>query len=56
VVILPSGNTASRPFTVPNDPAFMGLHVYSQSVTATPGVNPFGALTSNGLDLGIGLQ
>lgn len=33
-----------------------GLHVYSQAVSLAPGVNGFGALSSNGLDLLLGPQ
>ncbi|MCB9880007.1 MAG: hypothetical protein H6835_20640, partial [Planctomycetes bacterium] len=49
-----SGSTASLPFSIPGDPGLNGAHVFGQVLTLTPGVNPFGALTSNGLDLGIG--
>ena len=48
--------TSSVPLSIPNLPVLNGLHVYAQSLTFTPGFNAFGALTSNGVDLGIGNQ
>lgn len=39
---------------IPSAPIFLGLHVYSQSVSLVPGVNPVGALTSNGVEMVLG--
>ena len=39
---------------IPADAIFLGLHVYSQSVSLVPGVNPVGALTSNGVEMVLG--
>ncbi len=49
-----AGGTGSRPFSVPNNVALIGVVVMSQTATLTPGANPFGFLTSNGLRLQIG--
>src|SRR5262249_33136255 len=54
VVFLPGGPPASVPFNIPNVPAYVGIHVFTQSATFTSGFNAFGLLSSNGLDLGIG--
>lgn len=56
MVFVVAGSAGSVPLSFPNLSALNGLHVYAQSLTFTPGFNPFGALTSNGLDLGIGNQ
>lgn len=56
VVFLPAGATGSVVFPVPNNPAFSGVHIGTQSAVFAAGVNPLGILTSNGLDLGIGIQ
>ena len=56
VVFLPSGATGSVVFPVPNNTAFNGVHIGTQSAVFAAGVNPLGILTSNGLDLGIGIQ
>jgi hypothetical protein len=48
-----TGSTASVPFQVPADPTFAGLTLNSQSLTLVPGINPFGAITSNGVALHI---
>jgi len=39
---------------IPSASIFLGLHVYSQSVSLVPGVNPIGALTSNGVEMVLG--
>ena len=40
------------PFTVPNTPNLVGVHIFAQSaVLGTGGVNPLDAITSNGVDL-----
>lgn len=48
------GNYTRSLGPIPFDSIFLGLHVFSQSVALVPGVNPIGALTSNGVDLRIG--
>jgi hypothetical protein len=45
------GNTS---ITVPDNPAFVGVHIYSQSAPLVPGANALGLLFSNGLDTRIG--
>ncbi len=39
---------------IPSDAIFLGLRVFSQSVSLVRGVNPVGALTSNGVEMTIG--
>lgn len=53
-LLLPVGGAATQVLNIPNDPSFSGLVVVSQSVAITPGINPLGALASNGLRLQIG--
>ena len=48
------GNYTRTLGPVPGDSVFLGLHVYSQSVSLVRGVNPVGALTSNGIEMVIG--
>jgi hypothetical protein len=48
------GSTASASMFIPNNPALAGVHLYAQSATLTPGLNAFGLITSNGLDLRAG--
>jgi len=50
-VFLPSGNTGTIPFAIPNNPGLAGVRVFAQSLALTPSVNPLGVVTSNGLDL-----
>lgn len=52
----PTGNSASYPLGVPNQPTFSGLSFYAQSFAFTPGYNLLGAVTSNGLSLKVGTQ
>ncbi|MDO8349482.1 MAG: hypothetical protein Q7T30_04570 [Planctomycetota bacterium] len=52
-VFLIGGPTAGRPFLVPNNPYLLGLHVYGESATYSPGANALNVLFSNRLDLGI---
>jgi hypothetical protein len=51
-----AGPTATLAFAIP--PGFAGLHVYAQSLVFCPaaGLTVLGAISSNGLDLGIGNQ
>lgn len=54
LLFLPAGaSTFSQPFTVPN---VVGLNVYCQSAVYDPaaGLTPFGAISSNGVNLRIG--
>lgn len=48
------GISMSVAFPLPNNPAFAGLSVYSQSVWLDPTVNAFGLLVSNGIDFVLG--
>ena len=43
--------TAAIQFAAPNAPSLAGLHVYAQAFSFAAGVNAFGAITSNGVDL-----
>jgi hypothetical protein len=46
-----SGATANTNMFVPNNNALAGVHLYAQSATLTSGLNAFGLISSNGLDL-----
>lgn len=48
-----TGPTAAVPFAIPANPSFAGIVLNSQSLTLVPGINPFGAITSNGVALHI---
>jgi len=50
------GATNSSAFVVPNNPYLLGLHIFGQSATYTPGANALNVLFSNGLDLYVDLQ
>jgi hypothetical protein len=54
-VWLPSAGTGSTPFTIPNNPVFAGFVLLSQSAAFVPGINAFGAITSNGMRLTVDL-
>ncbi|MEC7583600.1 MAG: S8 family serine peptidase [Planctomycetota bacterium] len=45
------GTTSTSGFGIPADPIWQGFHLYATGITFTPGVNDFGALTANGIDL-----
>lgn len=49
-VLLAGSPTATFQAMIPNAVAWLGTHVYSQSVTLVPGINALGLITSNGLD------
>ena len=53
--VIASGGQASFTLVVPNSQALAGTSVYLQAVVLVPGVNAVGALTSNGLEMHIGL-
>lgn len=46
--------TATTTFAIPASPIWQGFEVHSQSASFVPGVNAFGAITSNGVTLSIG--
>lgn len=56
LAFLPAGGTGTAPLAIPNNQAFSGMHVFAQSAAFAAGQNPLGVVTSNGLDLGLGLQ
>jgi len=58
VALLFGGPTASHAFPVPNNPAFAGIHVIVQGASYDPagGHNALGALSSNGVDLGLDIN
>lgn len=51
---VPAGGVASQPFPVPLAPSLSGFTLASQALTLVPGVNAFGAMSSNGLRLVLG--
>ncbi|GAB4139778.1 MAG: hypothetical protein Fur0037_06130 [Planctomycetota bacterium] len=55
-IFLPPGVAALVPLTIPNEPSLSGVLVESQSAVLSPGANPLGLLTSNGLSLVLGPQ
>jgi hypothetical protein len=50
------GPTVQVPFSIQNDPTLAGTLVLNQSATLTPGINPFGFATSNGVRLLVGIN
>ena len=46
-----SGATSGLAIPIPNNPALVGLNVYLQAATLTPGFNPLGVLATNGIDV-----
>ena len=50
------GGTGQRAFSFPNNPSLSGAHVYNQSAVMVLGINPFNIVTSNGLDLLVGIN
>ncbi|MBZ0154420.1 MAG: hypothetical protein K8J09_23075 [Planctomycetes bacterium] len=53
---IPSAPTFSYPLSIPNNLALVGSHVYTQGIALVMGLNPFGFISSNGVDLSIGDQ
>lgn len=52
---LPTASTFQSPLTIPNSPALTGFQLLAQGlVLGTAIANPFGGVTSNGLDLVVG--
>jgi len=49
VTFTPVGSSNSMPLTVPLDPTLNGQEVGSQTITISPGFNPSGLLSSNGV-------
>ena len=45
-----TSTSATSSLPVPNLPSLVGQSLYMQSIVFTPGINPFGAATSNGLE------
>ena len=41
--------SATSSYTIPNDPFFIGVSIYSQAVAVDPAANAFGFITSNGV-------
>jgi hypothetical protein len=49
------GPTANVSFPIPNNPAILNFHLFTQGVVFTiPPLNAFGAITSNGIDGKVG--
>lgn len=55
VNLLNGMTTMSNTVPVPNNAALIGLTVYSQAATLSPGINAFGAITSNGASATVGI-
>lgn len=53
-LIFPAGATATFPFAIPNNPIYINTLLYAQSATASPGFNPLGWISSNGVRLTVG--
>ncbi len=56
--VLPRAVSKSHPMSEAsgqsvNNPSIAGLHVFAQSAMLVPSVNLLGALSSNGVDLGL---
>ncbi|MBL8753922.1 MAG: hypothetical protein JNK15_11550 [Planctomycetes bacterium] len=45
-----AGSAHAYSLGLPNNPALLNLHIYTNAAVLLPGVNAFGALTSNGVD------
>lgn len=49
------GPTITTPFNIPNSPVYIGNNFFTQCATFVPGINPLGAISSNGLRHVIGV-
>lgn len=56
LAFVPAAGSGSFAFSVPNDPGLSGASVFLQSLVLAAGLNPLGAITSNGVDMVIGTQ
>ena len=56
ILFVPIAGAGSLTWPVPNTPSLAGAVVFAQSAAIVPGINPFGAVTSNGLRLTVGMQ
>lgn len=57
IVATPTGPSSARfALTLPADLSIVGQHVYEQAWTPWPGANSAGLVTSNGVDLWIGIH
>ena len=54
-VLLHSGSVVFT-YALPNQPAALGLSLHHQAVVGHPGLNPLGAVTSNGMEAVLGLR
>ena len=54
VPFVPSGGMGRWTLPIPNAPALVGAHLFTQGMAFVSGVNPTGILTSNGVDLRLG--
>jgi ELWxxDGT repeat protein len=54
VVFLFGSPVASRTLAIPSDPSWLGAEIHSQSFALVPGINPMGAISSNGATLALG--
>jgi hypothetical protein len=50
-IFLVAGSSGSVAQFIPNDPSFVGVQVHCQSATFSPGFNPLGVISSNGVTL-----
>ena len=56
VVFVPVAGSGSFSFPVPNNPGLSGVDIFLQSLVLASGLNTLGAITSNGVELEIGIQ
>jgi hypothetical protein len=54
--LLFGGPTVTFALSIPNNPVFAGVVLFAQSASLTPGVNPLGLVTSNGIRSAINLN
>jgi hypothetical protein len=55
VVVIPVGSQSTYVFGIPNNTAFSGLPIRSQTYAFAPGANTAGVISSNGVELVVGL-
>ncbi len=55
-VLLPFVGTGTVvvPFAIPDDPTWLGAVIHGQTLSFVPGINPFGAITSNAVTMSVG--
>lgn len=51
-----SGGSGQRSFSFPNDPSLSGVVLLNQAAVIVPGINAFNMITTNGLELLVGIN